>query len=105
LICPEEEEMFVVTVNFLVKEEHGAEFMTAMLEQARNSLNLEESCRRFDVCQDAEDPRRVFLYEIYDDASAFQDHLRSDHFADFSSTTSSWVADKSVDTWNLEFTG
>jgi len=47
----------------------------------------------------------VFLYEIYDDEEAFQNHLRSDHFAAFSDTTSPWIVDKSVDTWGLEFSG
>ncbi len=34
--------MFVVTVDFLIKEQHVAEFMEAMIKQASHSLNREE---------------------------------------------------------------
>lgn len=93
--------MYVVTVTFEVYPAHINAFRDAVLAQARNSLDLEEPCRRFDVCFDSKRPDRVFLYELYDTEAAFQAHLASDHFKSFNDSVSSWVRSKQVDTWEL----
>lgn len=92
--------MYVVTVEFVVKEANVAEFREAMLRQARNSLANEDGCHRFDVCTDPENPRRFFLYELYRDADAFQVHLDSPHFRDFDARVRTWVEHKSVAAWS-----
>lgn len=97
--------MFVITVEFTVKAAHVAEFRSAMLEQARNSLAKESGCRQFDVCFDPKDEGRVFLYEIYDDEAAFQEHLKSPHFLDFDATVKDWTASKSAESWWRESPG
>ena len=37
-------------------------------------------CLRFDVIQDANDPNRVWVDEVYKDEAAFQEHTRAPHF-------------------------
>lgn len=91
--------MFVITVEFTVKAAHVADFRAAMLEQARNSLEKEHGCRQFDVCFDPKDDARVFLYEIYDNEAAFQEHLKSERFQEFDATVKDWTASKSVGAW------
>lgn len=91
--------MYVVTVIFVVKNEYTTLFRNAMLKQAHNSLSLEPDCHRFDVCFDIEDDTRVFLYEIYSNEKAFQQHLKSDHFYRFNAEVSDWLDSKSVRTW------
>ncbi|MEE4166688.1 MAG: putative quinol monooxygenase [Desulfocapsaceae bacterium] len=86
--------MFVVTVDFLIKEQHVAEFMEAMIKQASHSLNREEGCLQFDVCRDPSDEKRVFLYEVYRDSEAFDRHLETEHFYSFNKTVSDWTASK-----------
>jgi (4S)-4-hydroxy-5-phosphonooxypentane-2,3-dione isomerase len=93
--------MYVVTVTFEVDPERSEDFREAVLAQARNSLDKEARCRRFDVCIDTERLDRVFLYEIYDDAKAFQDHLASDHFKSFDATVKPWLRNKQVECWSL----
>ena len=93
--------MLVVTVNFQVKTEHVDEFRTAVEKQARNSLELEEGCHQFDVCYDIENDGYVFLYEIYSDEDAFEDHLDSEHFESFNEQTAPWVEEKLVGQWVL----
>jgi len=93
--------MFVVTVTFGIQPDHVEGFQAAVLSQARNSLELEADCHRFDVCFDDDDPGRVFLYELYTDAAAFQAHLDSAHFKDFDATVADWLESKEVDTWRL----
>jgi quinol monooxygenase YgiN len=91
--------MFAVTVNFLVKPAHVAEFTAAMKTQAFNSLNREPGCHQFDVCFDANDPCRIFLYELYTDRAAFDAHLQTEHFLNFDKTVRDWTAEKAAENW------
>jgi len=91
--------MFVVTVTFEIHNQHVDDFKAAVLQQAHNSLNLEEACRQFDVCLNDEHPNQVFLYETYDDAAAFDVHRQTDHFAAFSAKVEPWIAGKQLQTW------
>lgn len=93
--------MFIVSVTFDIKAAHSAEFVDAVLQQAQNSLQLEPECHVFDVCMSDDNPTRVFLYEKYSDAAAFDSHLQSRHFAAFDEQVAPWVAAKHVDTWTL----
>ena len=91
--------MYIVTVVFVVADEHRKPFAESVARQATLSLEREPDCRRFDVSVSAEDPSRFFLYEIYDDESAFTEHLASEHFKDFDATVAQWVVEKTVQTW------
>ena len=71
--------MYTVTVDFVVKPEHQAEFRRAILEQAQSSLAEDRGCRRFDVVVSVDDPNHIFLYELYDDLSCFEEHGRAPH--------------------------
>lgn len=72
--------MFVATVKFELVSGAEEAFMPLMHAQAKNSLDLESECHRFDVCTDPDNSGTVFLYEIYSDEAAFKLHLESDHF-------------------------
>ena len=87
--------MYVVTVTFEAKPEHADDVRKALSRQAENSVTREDGCHRFDVSIDRESPTTFFLYEVYTDEAAFQDHLASAHYADFSARVSDWVADRS----------
>ncbi len=93
--------MLVVTVQFKIKPESGARFFDRVCVQARDSLSLETGCRTFQVSRHVEDPLLVFLYEIYDDAAAFESHLQSEHFKAFDAETRDWVVEKVVGRWEL----
>ncbi|MCV0424945.1 MAG: antibiotic biosynthesis monooxygenase [Roseibium sp.] len=92
--------MFAVTVRFQIKEGRQDEFLPLMIQNAQTSMQIEPGCHHFDVCTDADRPEEVFLYELYDDAEAFQIHLRSEHFLKFDTEVSSMVADKTVATYS-----
>jgi len=94
--------MFVITVTFTIHPGEMGRFIPLMRAQARQSLELEEGCLRFDVCTEAKsDPARVFLYEIYSDAAAFDQHLASAHFQQFDSAVAELVQAKEVQSWEL----
>ncbi|MEO8858075.1 MAG: putative quinol monooxygenase [Burkholderiaceae bacterium] len=87
---------FVVTVQFGIAPQHYASFMREMLTNARNSREREPGCIVFDVCEDPARPGDVFLYEIYQDAAAFEQHKREAHFLDFERVVAPWVTRKTV---------
>ncbi len=87
--------MYVVAVTFEAKPEHADALRAALCRQAENSVTREAGCHRFDVSVDRAAPNTFFLYEIYTDEAAFQDHLASAHYADFSATIKDWLAGRS----------
>lgn len=94
--------MFVIAVEFTLKREAAAQFLTRVRQQAADSLEKEPGCRRFDVCTDPADPARVFLYELYDDEAAFGAHQQMPHYHAFTADVTPWIADKKVDRWALD---
>jgi quinol monooxygenase YgiN len=93
--------MYVVVVNFHVKPECAEEFRVLVAAQAENSLNRESGCHCFDVAFAPDDPTRCLLYEHYDDRAAFDEHLKTDHFREFSVKVEHRVVSKEVTYWEL----
>lgn len=89
----------VVVVHFIVKAGSETSFLSRVLKQARESLDQEAGCLTFDVCVDPANPGRVFLYEVYADAGAFDLHLGSAHFRAFDADTREWIVEKVVERW------
>lgn len=92
--------MYAVVVTLTLKPDQADSFLPLMLTNARTSLSQEEGCRQFDVATDPARPDDVFLYELYDDAAAFQLHLDSAHFRSFDAATAIMIANKSVRTYS-----
>ena len=87
----------VVLVEFDLLPHARTAFRRLVLENAAASLRDEPGCRQFDVLIPEGDPGdRVVLYEIYDDAAAFDAHLRTPHYARFAEATEPLVRDKRV---------
>ena len=84
--------MYVIIAPIQVQEGHKGAFIEAVVEDARSSVNHEPGCLRFDVIQDANDPNRIWLYEVYKDEAAFQAHLQAPHLIKFRETTQAWRA-------------
>ena len=79
--------MYVIIAPIQVKEGCKEQFMEAIIEDAQGSVNDEPGCLRFDVIQDAGDPHRIWLYEVYRDEAAFQAHTQAPHFLKFRDAT------------------
>ena len=92
---------FVVTVQFSIHAEHYAAFMREMVANARASREREPGCVVFDVCEDPAQPGQVFLYEIYQDAAAFEQHKRETHFLDFDRKVAPWVQHRAIKIYSL----
>lgn len=87
---------FVVTVQFGLHPEHYPDFMREMVANAKASREREPGCVVFDVCEDPKQAGQVFLYELYQDAAAFEEHKQSAHYLEFDRKVTPWVQHKSV---------
>ncbi|HET9749603.1 MAG TPA: putative quinol monooxygenase, partial [Casimicrobiaceae bacterium] len=88
--------VYVVTVEFVVHPERVADFREKVVANARAS-RAERGCRQFDVCVARDDATRIFLYEVYDDRAAFDEHLRTAHFTAFDAATAGCTSRKTID--------
>jgi (4S)-4-hydroxy-5-phosphonooxypentane-2,3-dione isomerase len=74
-----------------VKPEHIRDFITATRENHVNSVK-ENGNFRFDILQDAQDPSRFVLYEVYDSEKAVLAHKETAHYAAWRDTVAPWMA-------------
>lgn len=91
--------MFAVLVHFEIKTDQMQRFLPLMRDNARASLQTEPGCHQFDVCTDPDRPGQVVLYELYEDAAAFTEHLKTEHFLSFDAAVADCIASKTVSTW------
>ena len=87
----------VILVEFGLHPGKEPEFRRLVLENAVASLRDEPGCSLFDVLTPEGGPGdRIVLYEIYDNAAAFDAHLATPHVASFDRATAPLVARKTV---------
>jgi quinol monooxygenase YgiN len=84
--------MLVVCVHVHVKPEHRVAFVEASSENARNTIK-EPGNLRFDVLQQADDPNRFVLYEVYRDAAGAKAHKDTPHYARWAEAVASWMVE------------
>ena len=84
--------MLIVHVHVRVKPEFVEAFRTATIENARNSIQ-EPGIARFDVLQQADDPARFLLIEIYRDAGAPARHRETAHYSVWRDTVAEMMAE------------
>ncbi|MDZ7616197.1 MAG: antibiotic biosynthesis monooxygenase [Patescibacteria group bacterium] len=84
--------MIAVCVHVQVAPEHIAQFIQATKENHRNTIR-EPGALRFDVLQQADDPARFVLYEVYRDQGAVDAHKTTDHYAKWRDAVAEWMAE------------
>ena len=88
--------VLAIVVEFRIEPTFIEDFERAIAANATASRETEPGCRQFDVCRDPGDPQLFFLYELYDDAAAFDAHCRTGHFLAMDALTASWIRSKVV---------
>ena len=83
--------MLIVQVHVHVKPEFIEAFREATAENARNSVR-EPGIARFDVLQQADDPARFVLVEVYRDRDATLRHKETAHYATWRDTVAAMMA-------------
>lgn len=92
--------MFAVIVTFKLKAGTQPRFWSLICENAAQSLRDEAGCYQFDVATDPAREDEVLLYELYSNAEAFAEHLKTPHYAFFEAAAASMIADKQVRTYS-----
>jgi quinol monooxygenase YgiN len=92
---------YAIIVDFKLVANTRRLFRSLVDANAQTSLASEPGCRRFDVLEPKGEEDRVVLYEIYRDRAAFEDHLKTPHFAAFDAAVAGLVAEKSVSEYDL----
>ena len=88
--------MLAVCVDFEIDPASLDAFLTIMQKNASDSLANEVGCHQFDIAQDPQNPIKIFLYELYDDAVAFEVHRKANHYLEFNDAISGMVNKKSI---------
>ena len=85
--------MYVVCVTVWVQPGREEDFVSATLENARNTRQ-EPANRRFDVLRCVEPANQFFLYEVYESADAFKAHQQTPHYLKWRDAVADWMAQK-----------
>jgi (4S)-4-hydroxy-5-phosphonooxypentane-2,3-dione isomerase len=93
--------MFVVIVHARIKPESIEAFKDATQDNASNSIQ-EPGIARFDVYQQADDPTRFTLIEIYHSEDAPSKHRETTHYARWSTAVNDMMAEpRTKTTYNI----
>jgi quinol monooxygenase YgiN len=87
---------YAIVVDFRLVAGKRTAFRALIDANAVASVRDEPGCRRFDVVEPEGNADRILLYEIYDDAGAFDHHRRTPHFLKFEADSKSLVIEKNV---------
>jgi (4S)-4-hydroxy-5-phosphonooxypentane-2,3-dione isomerase len=84
--------MLIIQVHVHVKSEAIEAFKKATIENARASLQ-EPGIARFDVLQQADDPARFVLVEVYRTAEDPAKHKETAHYQAWRDAVADWMAE------------
>ena len=84
--------MQIVLVHVHVKPEFVEAFKQASIQNASNSVK-EPGIARFDLLQQADDPTKFILVEIYKTAEATAAHKETAHYAKWRDTVTEMMAE------------
>lgn len=82
--------MTVTLVHVQVKPEFINDFIEATRNNHENSIR-EPGNFRFDILQDAIDPGKFVLYEVYDNEQSVAAHKETPHYLKWRDTVSPWM--------------
>jgi len=87
----------VIHAPHFIKNGRVNEFIEEILEDANGSLSQEPGCLRFDVLQNIEDPKEIYLYEVYTNSDAFEYHKTTPHIAKWLEATKDMYDDSMLE--------
>ena len=71
-------------------------YLVAIKEVGAAAIKTEPGCSEFDVTVSQKDPNHLFIFEVYENAAAFDAHLKSDHYKKYAATAKDVVAKREV---------
>ncbi len=88
--------MYCIVVKTELKPGSREPFLKAMVANAEASVREEPKCLVFDVLEAHEEPDTFYLYEIYTDQDALQDHKETAHYQSTRAIVNELIAAQSV---------
>ena len=82
--------MIVTLVHVWVKEAYRDAFVTEIIENQKHTLQ-EPGNLRFDILQDADNPLKFVIYEVFKDDQAIADHKATAHYLKWRDTVAGWM--------------
>ena len=86
----------VIAVTFELQPGTTERFMPLMLQNAQASLHDEPGCLQFDVLSPEDKAETIFLYEVYENDQAFEQHLQTPHFLTFKAAVAELIKSQTV---------
>ncbi|WP_240008666.1 putative quinol monooxygenase [Pseudaquidulcibacter saccharophilus] len=74
---------FGKNVEIYIDEPIIIEDAIAAIKKLAEASLKEENCLFFQFSQDRDDPRHIFLWEVFKDLAAFQEHHKQQHTINF----------------------
>lgn len=72
--------MLSLSVSLKVKDDQVDVFLDAIEENRTFALRDDVGCLQFEIGRSVEQENHFHIYEVYEDASALEEHRRSRHF-------------------------
>jgi quinol monooxygenase YgiN len=82
---------FVLIVELEIDPAQLEPYKAAIKENGETAVRVEPGCRAFSAVFDKDNPTRVRLFEIYENADAFKAHLETPHFKKYAEITKDMV--------------
>jgi quinol monooxygenase YgiN len=82
---------FVLVVELEIDPSQLEQFKAAIKENGETAVRVEPGCRGFNAVFEKDNPTRVRLFKIYENADAFKTHLETAHFKKYAETTKDMV--------------
>lgn len=88
--------LYVNAVDIDVVPGKIEDYLVAIKEVGAASIKSEPGCSEFDITVSQKDPNHLFIFEVYENAAAFDAHLKSDHYKKYAATAKDVVAKREV---------
>jgi (4S)-4-hydroxy-5-phosphonooxypentane-2,3-dione isomerase len=72
--------MISLTIIVEAAADRVDDFIKYLTEEARDALDKEPGCRRFEISRSSEQPHVFALFEVYDDMAALEAHRQTAHY-------------------------
>ena len=91
---------FAVTVRYQIDPDQFDPFTKRIILFAAAALEKEDGCRRCDIATDPRLLGEVFVYKIFENRSAYEHHLGTEHYRECEIATAGMIRSKTLQTYS-----
>ena|ERR1700761_4398978 len=88
--------LYINAVDIDVVPGQVENYVAAIKEVGAETIKTEPGCSEFDITVSQKDPNHLFIFEVYDNAAVFAEHLKSDHYKKYAARTKEIIAKREV---------